>query len=344
MVKTGPFPLFCLMNLKYIKSINIAIMKNAFSCILLLLAISVFGQDYSSLVSKAEQFYGDKDYKKSIAAYQKAFKTGNPETLDYYNAARAATIADQKSLAFQWLNMAFLQGWTNVEYLKNDLDLNALHSSQQWTDLVLSMQKANDEQLDETFDEALQVRLLKIHEADQVIRRKLDMIVNTYGLKSPPFDSLMKLIKHHDSINLIEIAPILDEFGWPGPEKVGPIANNTLSLVIQHANLATQQKYLPLMRMAVKAQKATASALALVEDQVALGEGRNQIYGSQVQQDDHTREYFILPIEDPENVDKRRARIGLGPMSEYAKRYGLKWDLKEHKKHLPELEKKIRAN
>ncbi|WP_310586204.1 DUF6624 domain-containing protein [Emticicia oligotrophica] len=143
---------------------------------------------------------------------------------------------------------------------------------------------------------------------------------------------------YRDSINLIKIVNILDTKGWVGADKVGGQANQTLFLVIQHADLATQQKYLPMMRDAVKKGNANANSLALLEDRVALGEGRKQIYGSQIGRNEKTQAFYVLPLEDPDNVDKRRAEVGLPPMAEYVKNWDITWDVEAYKKQLPEIE------
>ena len=68
-------------------------------------------------------------------------------------------------------------------------------------------------------------------------------------------------------------------------------------MVIQHADLKTQQKYLPIMRDAVSKGKANVGSLALLEDRVALGMGKSQIYGSQIMQDATGK--YLQPLIDP---------------------------------------------
>lgn len=46
---------------------------------------------------------------------------------------------------------------------------------------------------------------------------------------------------------------------------------------------------------------------------MALGEGRKQTYGSQIGFDESTNKYYVLPLEDPDRVDQRRASVGLRP-------------------------------
>jgi hypothetical protein len=55
-----------------------------------------------------------------------------------------------------------------------------------------------------------------------------------------------------------------------------------------------------------------------------MREGKKQIYGSQLQQNDKGAWEFY-PIEDEPNVDKRRQAVGLPPLSEYAKQFGFEY-------------------
>jgi hypothetical protein len=145
-----------------------------------------------------------------------------------------------------------------------------------------------------------------------------------------------------DSINTIKVTKILDEYGWVGRDKVGNTGALTLFLVIQHSPYAIQKKYLPMMRAAVASKQASSYNLALLEDRVALAEGKKQIYGSQVRLEQQGGKGSILPLEDPDNVDKRRAEVGLGPLAEYLKEYGIEWDVEAYKKQLAEDEKKAK--
>jgi len=53
-----------------------------------------------------------------------------------------------------------------------------------------------------------------------------------------------------------------------------------------------------------------------------MSEGKKQIYGSQLRQNDKGALEFY-PIDDEPNVDKRRQAVGLPPLAEYAKQFGL---------------------
>lgn len=135
---------------------------------------------------------------------------------------------------------------------------------------------------------------------------------------------------------------ILDKYGWLGANEVGNQGNTTLFLVIQHSDKVTQEKYLPMMREAVKNGKAKGSSLALLENRVALRQGRRQIYGSQIGRNSETKAYYVYPLEDPDNVDKRRSEVGLEPLAEYVNQWQIKWDVEQYKKELLQLEEKTK--
>lgn len=177
-----------------------------------------------------------------------------------------------------------------------------------------------------------------IYTQDQFYRQQLDSISKQFGWKSAEMKAHWKIIHEKDSLNQIVVKQIIDEHGWLGPDVIGVKGNTTLFLVIQHANLETQLEYLPLMREAVKEGNARASSLALLEDRTALGQGKHQVYGSQVWSNPKTGELFVVPLIDPENVDKRRAKVGLGTLSDYLGNWQIKWDVQEYIDKLPEYE------
>ncbi len=152
---------------------------------------------------------------------------------------------------------------------------------------------------------------------DQKYRMQMEEVRGKYGGSSKEMNALLQKMQEMDSVDLVKIRAIIDRYGWLGADSIGYDANNTLFMVIQHSDLKVQQIYLPKMREAVKNGRARARDLALLEDRVALRTARQQIYGSQVSWNMKTNEYAVAPLEDPVNVDKRRASVGLGPLADY---------------------------
>jgi hypothetical protein len=52
-----------------------------------------------------------------------------------------------------------------------------------------------------------------------------------------------------------------------------------------------------------------------------------------------TKSFNVWPVYDPENIDKRRAELGLGPIAEHLKnRFDFEWNLEEQIKRTEEFE------
>lgn len=132
-----------------------------------------------------------------------------------------------------------------------------------------------------------------------------------------------KKIRLDDSLNLIVVSKILDKYGWLSSEAVGSEGNATLFLVIQHADLKTQEKYLPMIKEAVANYKASPSELALLIDRIEMRNNRPQIYGSQMETvDGKIRVYKMI---DPKNVNKRRAEMGLDSIEAYVRHWNIEY-------------------
>jgi hypothetical protein len=172
----------------------------------------------------------------------------------------------------------------------------------------------------------LEARLDSVYDDDQAVRQMIKPIQDKYGMNSRQMDSLYRVMRVKDSINLAKVKSILGQYGWLGIIEIGEKGNLALFLEIQHSDSLTQVTYLPMMRQAVKDGKAKASNLALLEDRVLCQQGKPQLYGSQVTVL-KTGKYGFFPIQDEKNVNKRRAEVGLGPLEYYARNFGIDYHL-----------------
>ena len=296
-------------------------------------------KEYYEFITKAEKLYEEKDFKNSALSYSAAFKTlgwkGIPK--DRYNAACSYALANMLDSAFFQLNViATKSNYSNYNHISTDEDLLNLRNDNRWNPL-LELIKSNQVKKEINYNKELVKELEIIFEKDQKPRKDSKNIESKYGAGSNEIKAHWKMIAKNDSTNLISVISILDKYGWLGPDNIGEQGNSTLFLVIQHADIATQQKYLPMMREAVKKGNARPSSLALLEDRVLLRTGKNQIYGSQIGTDPKTNLNYVLPLDDPDNVDKRRSEVGLQPLADYISHWNLTWDVEAYKKELPSL-------
>ncbi len=134
-----------------------------------------------------------------------------------------------------------------------------------------------------------------------------------------------------DSINkenLKKVINILDNNGWPNESDIGKEASTALFLVIQHASVEYQKKYLPLLKKAVEKSEAQKSYYAYLIDRINISENKKQIYGTQMSWNNKSNEVYFdySSLTDPINVNKRREKLGLSPIEEYVKIWNITWD------------------
>lgn len=148
-------------------------------------------------------------------------------------------------------------------------------------------------------------------------------------------DSIQKI----DTSNLEIVTKIIDQYGILGFKDIGMTGNFALTLTIQHADLATQRKYLPAFREALSEKKILPSTYAMLEDRVNTRSGCMQRFGTQVML--IKGKVDVMPIYDVDNLTKRRDSIGMKESFEfYVRRFGGEFDLSDYKQLLPELMKK----
>lgn len=289
-------------------------------------------KEHIAHVEQAIAYYKAADYANAAAEYEEAFNGyDRPVYFEYrLNAARAHALAGNADDAFRYLNH-FCDDpdirFRDPDQLLGDPGLVPLHADGRWQAL-LAKARENKYNYEKDLDHKLVAVLDTILEDDQLYRSSLQRMEADLGRDSEEVRKLWDQIQKQDSINLVKVKRILDERGWLGRNILGDDGNQALFLVIQHADLATQQKYLPMMREAVSLGNAQASDLAYLEDRVALDEGRMQIYGTQIGVGSGENEYYVRPLLDPEHVDQRRAMVGLGPLAEYVEWWGIKWSPK----------------
>jgi hypothetical protein len=299
---------------------------------------SAFGQDYAAALADAQARADAREYSLAVAKFEAAFKLRTPRPSDLYHGACAAAQAGKSELALEWLQQAVDQGWANPQSTQSNPALQSLHELPRWKEILAAMRERR-KALDANIDRPLRAQLRAIHDEDQKYRLQLGAVAKTSGPDSTQVRDLWKIIEQKDAENVAKVTAILDTRGWLGPDIVGPDGASALFLVIQHADLTTQEKYLPMLRAAVKAKQAYPSDLAMLEDRVLMGHGAPQIYGSQLLANRKSGHDELWSIADPDHVDERRASVGLPPLAEYLKQWNLTWDVAEHKRQHPPTEK-----
>jgi hypothetical protein len=120
---------------------------------------------------------------------------------------------------------------------------------------------------------------------------------------------------HLENATLLENA--IAAIGWPGRAKVGDEAAGAAFLILQHAisRPDLQRRCLALLLEAIPQGQANPLDAAYLADRIAVFEGGEQVFGTQFDWDANGL-LSPAPIRDPDEVDERRASVGLPPMAE----------------------------
>ncbi|MFG3252927.1 DUF6624 domain-containing protein [Streptomyces sp. NPDC048172] len=113
---------------------------------------------------------------------------------------------------------------------------------------------------------------------------------------------------------------ILEAHGWPSD----PAASEAAWVLAQHADhqIDVQRLALGLLEAAVEAGGAGPDGprhLAFLRDRLAVNEGREQTYGTQIGGITDEGAPVPWPVADPAGMDARRAEVGIPPFDAYVK-------------------------
>ncbi len=158
-------------------------------------------------------------------------------------------------------------------------------------------------------NEKLQRQLLDLGRQDEESRTRLLQEGRLFDGYAPEMEQV-----HLE--NAARLQRIIDEHGWPGVSLVGEEGAQAAWLIAQHAisNPAFQQGCLAHIVQAVQENDVPPAYFAFLTDRVLFNQRKPQQFGTVFDWDEDDE---ISPwiIEDEENVDQRRASVGLPPLS-----------------------------
>ncbi|GHN01567.1 hypothetical protein WSM22_30560 [Cytophagales bacterium WSM2-2] len=146
--------------------------------------------------------------------------------------------------------------------------------------------------------------LSEVYKSDQKIRRE---------------NNLIKYAKE-DHRNQELVISIIEKCGMPTLHEVNQEQMDAIWLGLQHTDSKYRIKYFPLIEKAVKNGDLSKEQYALMKDRILMDEGKPQLFGSQI------KNGKLYDLEKPETVNERRREMGLEPIEDYLKRFGITFD------------------
>jgi len=269
---------------------------------------------YNRYIMQADSLFFKGWYAQSSDMFERAFKQkdcikGN----DLYNGACAAAMAGKTDAAFNRLftRMVKEPDWYS-ENFANDDDLVRLHADSRWQAFRDSMLTRKD-RVERHYDIPLRLKLLQIEKADQNIRQQYMQAFSSVPRNQRLVDSLSHEMQRIDKQNQMTVCDILDHRGFVSRSVVGDVCE-VLWLIIQHAPLELEKKYLPVFQKAAERHDLMPMQVAMMEDRIAMFEGRPQKYGTQRREDTNGK-MVLWKLLDPAKVDLWRKEKGLPPLT-----------------------------
>jgi hypothetical protein len=271
----------------------------------------------------------DGDLMKAISYFRADIEADPTDQTLMYNLACVYALQRRSDSAFYYLNISSATD-TNV-FALNDPDFYFLIDSPEWADFTDEAVAKVEAKYGAYENIELSKELWTMSLKDQAFYYHLELAEKQSGRRSPVVSALWELKSKINAENVNRLEEIIVEYGWPKISLVGGNAANAVFLIIQHADLEVQKKYLPMMKEAANGNEADWSSLALLIDRINLREGKPQIYGSQIGINENG-EYYVSDLEDPKYVNQRRASVGLGTIQEYVSNWGIEWTVKQKEK------------
>jgi hypothetical protein len=125
-----------------------------------------------------------------------------------------------------------------------------------------------------------------------------------------------------DADNTAYLRKLVTEVGWIDARRFGREAAGAAFLIVQHSgDLPLMAAALPVIEMEVEAGHLAGQEFALLYDRLRLMRGGKQRYGTQVVVRPNG-DQVVERLEDPDHVDERRRKVGLGPLADYLELFG----------------------
>ncbi len=129
--------------------------------------------------------------------------------------------------------------------------------------------------------------------------------------------AIVEELRALDRRNTSRLREIVLAQGWPDTASVGLDGVVAAFMLVQHADQdpAFQEEMLPHVEAAHRHDGLPGECVAMLTDRILVAKGERQIYGTQSRVVDGVVK--IAAVEDPDNLDQRRAQLGMVPIAEY---------------------------
>ena len=294
--------------------------------------LSTIGYAQINNLSKADSLRNEYKFDLAIQEYASIHFKEPENHKNTYNYASALALTKNVDSAFHYLTIAIKEDST-IKAL-TDPDLYFLIKDDRWREIENSIIMKVEDKNGKFENIELAKKLWKIFIIDQSALAMYNYYLPKYGENSPLIIALLDYKEMMWKETIATLDEIVLSSGWPKISEVGDQAAAAAWLTVQHSDLITQKRYIPIIQEAFEINEIKNTWFAMFVDKVKYNEGLPLIYGEVIPNEDLV--YFIPEIFEPEYVNQRRKEIGLMPIEDYYKMIynitKLKWTIEQKEK------------
>ena len=125
------------------------------------------------------------------------------------------------------------------------------------------------------------------------------------------YENLPKAQKKFDSLNLIVVLDLYEKYGYLNRRIVGPEYESHMFYIIQHSDLVTMEKFLPIIHKEIKLGRLGTTLYPLLHDRINMLKGKPQEFGTQSTMNEKTGNFEIYRTIEMDKVNFNRNKYGL---------------------------------
>lgn len=266
----------------------------------------------------------------AIAAYKDSIVASDRNPYYVYNLGCAYAIAGMADSSVKYLKQSQEHDSESFYSVLTDPDLVSIKDHKDWKGIedaaIVSLQAKTKKPIKDL--EYARI-LWRMRALDQAHYADLRLLERKIGRGSTVARTVWKQKNTINDQNQKELEALVEKRGWPKISEVGHSAADAAFLVIQHADHDKQKKYLPVIEALCKQNEADWESYALMYDRVQTSENKPQKFGSQIKYNSETKKHELFPLLDAAKVDEWRKEMGMRPLADYVKKWGIEFKAPE---------------
>lgn len=165
------------------------------------------------------------------------------------------------------------------------------------------------------------------YQEDQEVRARVRALVQSGEADHAKLLPLINEMRQGDQERQAYLQQVYARFGWPSTPDFNQQAIVAAFFIAQHASPAMMESYRDAVEQSYQRGDLEGKHYPMYVDRLCVFNSEPQIYGTQPKPSVNGQaSQLVWPVVDFNNLDMRRAKVGLEPFEQYLKVAGLRYD------------------